>query len=323
VKKSTAALATTLAAAGAARLATKRVIDRWAHNPNPLAGESLEFPQSSATTVTTDDGARLAVRRVGSGPTVVLVHGLTGNRHDWAPIARRLLNEGFEIVAVEQRGHGDSTRGTDGYGALRLAADLAQVLSALDLRDVTLVGHSMGGMAAMAMVLEHPKVTAERVRKLVTVATTPTLRDLRIKLGLHALSAEALHHFTRFDVRLRLGAGLVAFGKEPSLELIDHVIESTGRCPDDVRRDATAGLIGFHITEQLASIDLDTLVLAGTHDKLTPLRYNTMIADHIPRSRLEPIDGGGHMLILDRADRIAFLLAEFTRLATRNRSERV
>ncbi len=323
MKKSTAALATTLAAAGATYLAARRVINRWADNPNPLAGEPLEFPSSLAATVTTDDGARLAVRRVGSGPTVVLVHGLTGNRHDWAPVARRLLSEGFRVVAVEQRGHGESTRGTDGYGVPRLAADLAQVLSALDLRNVTLVGHSMGAMAAMTLVVEHPKVAAERVRKLVTVATTPTVRHPRIKSGLHLLSTEALDHFTRFDDRLRLGAGLVAFGEHPNLELIDYVIASTAQCPNDVRREATAGLIGFDITEHLASIELDTLVMAGTHDRLAPLRYNTLIAENIPRSRLEIVDGAGHMMILEKADRIAFLLAEFTRLATRNRSEQV
>lgn len=323
MKKSTAALATTLAAAGAAYLAAERVINRWAENPNPLAGEPLEFPSSLAATVTTDDGARLAVRRTGSGPTVVLVHGLTGNRHEWAPVARRLVDEGFRVVAIEQRGHGESTRGTDGYGVPRLAADLAQVLSALDLRDVTLVGHSMGAMAAMTLAVEHPQVAAERVRKLVTVATTPSVRHPRINLAPHLMAAKALDHITRFDARLRLGAGLVGFGKHPNLELIDYVIDSTGQCPDDVRWEATAGLIGFDITEQLASIELDTLVMAGTHDRLAPLHYNTLIAENIPRARLEIIDGGGHMMILDMADRIAFLLAEFTRLATRNRSEQV
>lgn len=323
MKKSTAALGTALAAAAAGYVAAERVINRWANNPNPLAGEPLEFPPSLAATVTTDDRARLAVRRVGSGPTVVLVHGLTGTRNDWAPIARRLLNEGFEVVAVEQRGHGDSTRGTDGYGPRRLAADLAQVLSGLDLRNVTLVGHSMGAMAAMTMVIEHPQVAAERVRKLAVVASTPTLRHPRIRFGLRLLTLEALDHVTRFDDRLRLGTGIMAFGKDPSLELIDHVILSTGRCPNDVRRESTAGLIGFHLTEQLTSIDLDTLVVAGTHDRLTPLRYNALIAEEIPRSRLEVVVGGGHMMMLDRADRIAFLLAEFARLATRNRSERV
>lgn len=323
MKKSTVALVSTLTTVGAAYLAAEGVISRWADNPNPLAGESLEFPASPAATVTTDDGARLAIRRGGSGPTVVLVHGLTGDRNDWAPIARRLLNEGFEVVAVEQRGHGDSTRGTDGYGAPRLAADLAQVLSALDLRDVTLVGHSMGAMAAMTAVVEYPQLTAERIRKLATLATSPTVRSPRINLGLRLLSVEALSHVARFDQRLRLGAGLMAFGKDPNLGLTDHVIMSTGRCPNDVRREATAALIGFDITDKLSSIDLDTLVVAGTHDRLTPLRYNALIDEHIPHSRLELVPGGGHMMMLDKADRIAFLLAEFTRLATRNRSEQV
>lgn len=309
-----------LAAAAGAALAwagTKAVIRRWRRNPNPLAGEPLTFPVGSAATVKTDDGARIAIRRSGTGPPVVLVHGLTGNRDDWGPVARRLIADGFEAIAVELRGHGDSSRGRDGYGPRRLAADIAQVLSALDLREVILVGHSMGGMAAKTLVLEHPELAAERVRKLGIVASTATLQQLRTRWGLRFLSLELLDRFTRFDERLRLGTGLIAFGRHPSLDLIDHLIESTARCPHDVRREATAALADYDITDQLHRIGHDALVIGGTNDWLTPLRYSRQIANGIPRARLQIINGGGHMIMFEAADRIGFLLAEFARLSMR------
>lgn len=302
--------------------AAKWQLWRWSRNPNPLAGEPLNFPLGFASTVRTDDGAELAVRRAGHGASVVLVHGLTGNRDDWGPIARRLINDGFEVTAIELRGHGDSVTGSDGYGAKRLAADLAQVLSALDLRDVLLVGHSMGAMAAMTMALEHPVVTSERVRKLAVVASTGTLREPQISLGLRLLSVEAFDRYAVFDERLRLGTGLFGFGRHPNLELIDHLIESTARCPHEVRRDATEALIGYDISSELDRIEVDTLVVGGTSDWLTPLRFSEQLAAHIPSARLQLINGGGHMIMLEAADRVSFLLAEFARTALRPQPER-
>ncbi len=301
---------------------TKFMIWRWRKNPNPLAGEPLNFPVGLAASVKTDDGARLAIRRSGSGPPIVMVHGLTGNRDDWGPVARRLIASGFEVIAIELRGHGDSSRGRDGYGPRRLAADLAQALSALDLRDVILVGHSMGGMAAMTLILEHPELAAERVRKLAVVASTATLQQPQTRLGLRFLSLELLDRFTRFDERLRLGTGVIAFGRHPNLDLIDHLIESTARCPHDVRREATGALVDYDITDQLHRIDRDTLVIGGTNDWLTPLRYSRQIANGIPRGRLQIINGGGHMIMFEAADRIGFLLAEFARTSVRAPSRR-
>jgi len=292
---------------------------RWSRNPNPLAGEPLNFPVGLAATVRVDDGAELAIRRTGNGAPVLLVHGLTGNRDDWGPVARRLLNDGFEVIAVELRGHGDSSPGADGYGAKRLAADLAQVLSALDLRDVILVGHSMGAMAAMTMTLEHPVVTAERVRKLAVVASSATLQEPQVRLGMRLLTVKTFDRFAVFDQRLRLGTGLLAYGRHPSLELIDHLIESTARCPHQVRRQATDALMGFTIANELHRVEVDTLVIGGTSDRITPLRFSEQMASGIPSARLQVVNGGGHMIMFESADRIAFLVAEFARKALRPR----
>jgi 3-oxoadipate enol-lactonase len=297
--------------------AAKWQLWRWSRNPNPLAGEPLSFPIGLAATVRTDDGAELAIRRSGAGAPVVLIHGLTGNRDDWGPVSRRLVNDGFEVIAVELRGHGDSSEGADGYGAKRLAADLAQVLSALDLRDVLLVGHSMGAMAALTMTLEHPVVTAERVRKLAVVASSATMQEPQIRAGIRLLSIEAFDRFAIFDERLRLATGLFAFGRHPNLDLIDHLIESTERCPHTVRREATDALLDYDIAAELQRVEVDTMVIGGTSDWLTPLRFSERLAAGIPSARLQLINGGGHMIMFEAADRVAFLVAEFARKRVR------
>lgn len=303
------------AAAALAYWGQGAIAKRWARNANPLADESLVFPPGLAATVTTDDGARLAVRRVGSGrPTVVLLHGLTGNRDDWGPVARRLVDGGLEVLAIEHRGHGQSTAGADGYGVARLAADVAQVLSSLNLRDVTLVGHSMGAMTAMATMIEHPQVAAERITRLALVATTASLSDLRSQLGLKALSLKLTDWFAVFDKRMRVGAGLMAMSRNPSLELVDHLIESTGRISHETRRQATAALADYDITDSLDQLTVETLIVAGSRDRLTPPRFSRALAKRIPSATLHTVDGGGHMMMLDRADELAELLIDFARV---------
>ncbi len=290
------------------------IAKRWARNPNPLAGESMQFPTGLASTVTTDDGARISVRRAGSGPTVVLLHGLTGNRDDWAAVGRRLIHAGFEVVAIEHRGHGHSTVGREGYGVPRLAADVVQVLSALNLRSVTLAGHSMGAMTAMAAMVEHPQVAGERIERLAVVCTTGSLSDVRSQVGLRALSLKLTDWFAVFDKRMRVGAGLTAMSRNPNLELIDHLIESTGRISHETRRQATAALADYDVSNALERIGVPTLIVAGSRDRLTPPRFSEQLAERIPGAELRVVDGGGHMLMLDRADELARLLVDFARV---------
>src|SRR5262245_32568521 len=108
--------------------------------------------------VTTRDGARLAVREYGSrtsaAHTVVLLHGLCLSQESWSMQVQRLvrdLGQAVRIVTYDHRGHGaSSTAPIDTYRLGRLADDLAEVLEALHVTGpLTLAGHSMGGMVAL------------------------------------------------------------------------------------------------------------------------------------------------------------------------------
>ncbi|HEX7443487.1 MAG TPA: alpha/beta fold hydrolase, partial [Acidimicrobiales bacterium] len=96
---------TVLAATAAAR--------RWSGAEDPTGGDPLGLPDGERTTITTPDGAELAVTVAGpdAGPTVVLSHCWTGDQRIWAPVARRLVDQGHRVVLYDQRGHGGSTIG--------------------------------------------------------------------------------------------------------------------------------------------------------------------------------------------------------------------
>ncbi len=110
----------------------------------------------------------------GSGPAFVLVHGFTGNRHDFRDHYEALCKIGRTII-YDHRGHGDSTNTGDGssYNLMQLVADLVAFLDALSVDVCDLLGHSMGGMVALRFVLQHPS----RVRSLILMDTAARVPD--------------------------------------------------------------------------------------------------------------------------------------------------
>jgi pimeloyl-ACP methyl ester carboxylesterase len=121
----------------------------------PSGGIDLALPGS---------GVRLgATRWAGQGPPIVLLHGLASQRRFWNLVVPHLV--GLPVLAVDQRGHGDSDRPKDGYQPSACAADLAPALDALGWSRAVLVGHSWGATVAATFAAEHP----ERTLALVTI----------------------------------------------------------------------------------------------------------------------------------------------------------
>lgn len=291
-------------------LAGHRLIGNWRRNPDPLRGRPVAFPDGNRRMVELPDGAKIKTVTVGEGPTIVCVHGLTSSHHDWGPMASGLLEAGFQLVAVDQRGHGDSTAGAGTYGSSQLAADLATVFEQLDLHAAALMGHSMGGMASMAYAVEHLAAFRQRVESLVLIGTAASLKTVRHTLGL-GLGAWAIPAaLDPKDERLRLITGLTAFGASPSLHMVDEAIRSFRRCSDDVRSLATGALRDHDLVERLGLIDVPTLVIGGARDQLIRPGQVDELAAGIANSTLHMFDKAGHMLIWERHEEIVELVVE-------------
>ncbi|WP_457632227.1 alpha/beta fold hydrolase [Oceanithermus desulfurans] len=103
---------------------------------------------------TSADGTRIAWTAEGSGPAVVLVHGITENLRVWDPVVRRLAGE-RTVVRLDLRGHGASER-ADGYGLAAMVADVIAVIEAAGVARPDVVGHSLGGLVASALGNAYP-----------------------------------------------------------------------------------------------------------------------------------------------------------------------
>jgi len=117
------------------------------------------------------DGTRLRTIVSGSGDkTALLLHGYGAGADAWALVVERLRAEGMGVITFDQRGHGQSTIGSDGSGSAAMAADVGAVLEHYDVTDGTLVGHSMGGFLSIAFLVgDNPAV--ERVGSALLMAT--------------------------------------------------------------------------------------------------------------------------------------------------------
>lgn len=145
------------------------------------------------------NGINLHYWRVGEGPDVVMLHGLTGNLAVWHLKLVPLLRHEFCLTTYDLRGHGRSDMPPTGYTTADMAADLAGLLDALGLEKVHLVGHSLGADVSLHFGLLHP----ERVGKMILIeAGIPALINLRRREDWEgwAYWAQMLKRFTGIEV---------------------------------------------------------------------------------------------------------------------------
>lgn len=295
----TVAGATATAAAAFTWWERSRGGDAW----DPSA---LGHPEGEVHTVTTDDGATLAVTVVGpaDGPTVVLSHCWTGSRAIWGPVAERLVETGHQVVLYDQRGHGSSTNGDSAPSIAMLGDDLRAVLEAVDVHDAVLVGHSMGGMSVQAYAAEHPGAFKERARAVVLVATAAKVTSRALPVGAVARAmGEGSSEWAR---RGAVGYALArrSLGRAPRRADVELTRDGMARTTGVARAGFLSAMSALDLRAGLGDIEVPATVLVGARDRLTPPRVARALAAGIPASRLVVLQGAGHMLPLEAPDQV-------------------
>jgi pimeloyl-ACP methyl ester carboxylesterase len=235
-----------------------------------------------------------ANRRPSDSPALLLLHGAGGSRLNWPPELHRL--GGATVYTLDLPSHGRSEgQGRDtvtGY-----AEDVLAFFDAVGIERAVVVGHSMGGAIALTMALDSP----ERVAGLVLIATGARLRVAPSILERIPTDFEAaLDIITRYAWAPEVSSELVDLGRE-------HLREAG---PDVLLGDLTA-CDRFDVMERLGEIDVPTLVLSGSADRLAPVKYARYLADHISSAQIVIIEGAGHMVMLERPTEVAEAVREF------------
>jgi len=250
-----------------------------------------------ADRLTTKDGTSLYFKDWGSGPAVVFSHGYPLSSDAWEDQMFFLLQNGYRVIAHDRRGFGRSSQPAKGYDYDTFADDLAQLVNALDLREATFVGHSMGGGEVARYVARHGQSRVAKVAFISSVtpfllktATNPTGAPKEVFDGFRA-AVQADRSQWNLDVTMPCQAtGVLA---------AYHAIGAFSET--DFRDD-------------LKQITVPTLVVHGSDDQIVPLEISAKLtAKLIPQAKLAVYDGGSHGLLHVDKDRLNTDLLAFLR----------
>ncbi|MBE1530754.1 alpha/beta fold hydrolase [Actinomadura algeriensis] len=265
------------------------------------------------------DGGTLAYEVAGTGPLIVLAHGMGDSRAAYRAVIPQLVAEGFRVAAVDLRGSGESSVGWPEWSRAAVADDLLALIRHLG-GPAVLVGHSFSGGAATIAAAREPSLVSA------VVELAPFTRKQSIRLG-----DLRVKRFRRGMLRL-LGAGM--FGSVPLwrsyLDVAypgakpDHWDERIARIDammrEPGRMKAMQGMGRSAPTDagaRLGDVRSPVLVVMGTLDPdwADPRAEGTAIVDALPSGigRLEVIDGAGHYPHDQFPDRVASLIVGFVR----------
>jgi 3-oxoadipate enol-lactonase len=255
----------------------------------------------------------LSYDRVGEGPPLLLIMGMSGTKHHWGASLIEELQGDFETIVYDHRDAGDSTRTGRPFTIVDLAEDAAGLLAALDIDSAHVMGISMGGMIAQELALAH----ADSLRSLTLgcsycggegsmLASEGVMRKLA-----EAMSSGDRERAIRASWEVNVSPSFAANEKAWVR------FRATGMrygLPVEVIMRQMQAIAGHDTSARLPSLEVPTQVVHGTLDQLLPVHNGHMIAELIPDSRLEIYEDVGHMFFLEQPERTARLLCEHAAL---------
>jgi len=252
-------------------------------------------------------------------PVVLLIHGMVSDSTTWSRPAEQLAERGYRVLAPDLLGHGDSDKPEDGYQLTDFADSLATLLTELNARDATVVGHSFGGAVAMRLAYDHP----ELVRRLVLVSAGGLGR--RVHPVLRAATLPGAHSLVRFVVNHRTAAIYRRPGLHRSLRLSPDVVanlERAGRglasAPARTAFFQTLkmaidpfGQRGSLLELEQVQLDLPTLIIWSEADPVLPVAHAHETHAHLRNSTLEIFPGSSHQPHHHSAQRFTQAVSDF------------
>ena len=288
--------------------------------PN-LTGDPASEKQTKGeirmNSITTKDGTSIFYKDWGTGPTVVFSHGWPLNADAWDAQMLFLGQRGYRVVAHDRRGHGRSKQTWAGNDYDTFADDFAELLEKLDLKDVTLVGHSMGGGEVARYIGRHGN---KRVKKAVIIGGIPPVM----------LKSDKNPGGLPMSVFDGIRAGLVAdrsqFYKDVSIPFYGY--NKPDAKPSQGVRDnfwlqgMQSSIVASYecvkafsetdFTEDLKKFEAPTLIIHGDADQIVPISDSAELSSKIVKNAtLKVIPGAPHGLCTTHADQINGLLLDF------------
>jgi pimeloyl-ACP methyl ester carboxylesterase len=266
------------------------------------------------------EGVRLHIEDSGgNGRPVVLIHGWPLTADAWEPQVSVLRAAGYRVVAYDRRGFGRSEKPESGYGYDSLADDLQRVMDQCGLKDVTLVGFSMGGGEVARYITRHGE---SRLHSVVFAAAVPPyllktadnpeglLTPEKAQQSKHALEQGRNAFFEQFTRNF--------FSANGALQVTEQQREAAVTlCKQSAQHAALACMDSFDTTDfrkDLEKVTVPTLVIHGAADAIVPFEGSGQRTHHaVPHSKLVKLGGAPHGMNVSHAQAFNDALLSFLR----------
>ncbi|WP_134427612.1 alpha/beta fold hydrolase [Mycobacterium ulcerans] len=267
-------------------------------------------------------GYKRAFRIAGSGPAILLIHGIGDNSTTWTGIHAKLAQR-FTVIAPDLLGHGRSDKPRADYSIAAYANGMRDLLRVLDIERVTIIGHSLGGGVAMQFAYQFPQL----VDRLILVGAGGVTKDVNVvfRLASVPMGAEALALLRLPMVLptvqlagkvLGMALGSTALGQDlPNvLRILDDLPEPTAssaftrtlRAVVDWRGQIVTMLDRCYLTQAIP-----VQIIWGSRDAVVPVRHAEMAHAAMPGSKLEVFEGSGHFPFHDDPARFIDIVLRF------------
>ncbi len=268
-------------------------------------------------TFNTKDGTTIYFKDWGTGPVVTFSHGWPLNSDAWDAQMLFLGKRGFRVIAHDRRGHGRSSQTWGGNDLDTYADDLAELFDHLDVKDITMVGHSTGGGEVARYIGRHGN---KRVRKAVLIGAIPPIMvqseknpgglPLSVFDGLRSGVAE-----NRAQFFLDLSMPFYGYNK-PNAKISEGVryeFFNQGMASSVIASyDCIKAFSETEQTEDLKKIEVPTLVLHGDADQIVPIADSAYLSSKIIKNaKLKVLEGAPHGMCTTHADTVNQILLEF------------
>jgi pimeloyl-ACP methyl ester carboxylesterase len=264
-------------------------------------------------------GRPMTYAQAGSGPVLLLIHGMGGTFENWQAVIEPLARA-HTVIAPDLPGHGASAPGAGDYSLGALAAGLRDLLIALGHERATLVGHSLGGGIAMQFSYQFP----EMIERLVLVSSgglgpevSPVLRAAALPGANLFIAATA---GPGRAVGSAIGRGLAAVGLRPNADVAE-VARGYASLADSDRRAAFLATLRsvihtrgqrVHAGDRLYLAEgMPVLIIWGARDPIIPRHHGESAHEAISGSRLEVFEDVGHLPQLEAPGRFVAVLERF------------
>jgi len=230
-----------------------------------------------------------------SRPPVILIHGAGGSHLSWPPQLRRLHDQ--RIFAPDLPAHGKS-EGIGHHTIEDYVCGVLDFMSEIGIYSAILVGHSMGGAVALSAAIRFPE-------RLIALGLVGSGGRLRVAPALLRAASDS----STFESAVRM-INDASFSSQSG-----RIRELSTQRMMETRPTVLYGDLlaceAFNVMDQLSRLSLPTLIVCGSDDKMTPLRYSKLLRDHIAGACLEVVPNTGHMVMFEQPDLVSDLLADF------------